>query len=103
MPNLCRLDRDHGKLACEEVSKLTFKHNTDGIIRWDYKHLPHAGASVYEDMREVASHSYHPDKKELVSFDTPNIARTKTQYIVSNGLAGTMFWEVSINDIDILI
>lgn len=53
-----------------------------------------AGARVYENTTDITSYSYDSSKKELVSYDTPNIIKLKTQYLNSKGLAGSMFWEV---------
>ncbi|KAG6865811.1 hypothetical protein C0991_011616 [Blastosporella zonata] len=60
---------------------------------YSYKALPLAAATVYENMTDISSYSYDSAKKELVSYDTPNIVKIKTQYINSKGLAGSMFWE----------
>ena len=57
--------------------------------------IPVPGAQVYENRTDVSSYSYDAAKKELVSFDTPNIVKLKAQYINSRGLAGSMFWELS--------
>lgn len=54
-----------------------------------------AGAQIYENTTDVTSYSYDSAKKELVSYDTPNIVKLKSQYINSKGLAGSMFWELS--------
>jgi chitinase len=54
---------------------------------YDYKVLPFSGAKVIEDSTNVASYSYDSASKELVSYDTPNIVKTKVQYINSNGMA----------------
>ncbi|CAE6354217.1 unnamed protein product [Rhizoctonia solani] len=62
---------------------------------YDYKALPLAGAAVFEDSSRGASYSYDSSKKELVSYDTPNIIRQKAAYIKSKGLGGGMFWELS--------
>ncbi|TFK70012.1 hypothetical protein BDN72DRAFT_943005 [Pluteus cervinus] len=62
---------------------------------YSYKVLPMAGAQVTENTTDVTSYSYDSSKKELVSYDTPNIVRAKSQYIVNKGLAGSMFWELS--------
>jgi chitinase len=62
---------------------------------YDYKALPFAGAKVTEDTAAGASYSYDSAKKELVSYDTPNIVNQKAQYIQSKGLSGAMFWELS--------
>ncbi|OCB91528.1 glycoside hydrolase family 18 and carbohydrate-binding module family 5 protein [Sanghuangporus baumii] len=83
--------------------------NTDGIGQsyngigpgtteagiYSYKALPLAGAQVINDMTVVASYSYDLSKRELVSYDTPEIATTKAQYVLSKGLGGQMFWDVS--------
>jgi chitinase len=55
---------------------------------YDYKALPIAGAQVIENATLGASYSYDSSKKELVSYDTPNIIRQKAAYIKSKGLAG---------------
>lgn len=50
---------------------------------------------MFENTTDISSYSYDASKKELVSYDTPNIATLKAQYVVSKGLAGQMFWDVS--------
>ncbi|PIL35013.1 hypothetical protein GSI_02800 [Ganoderma sinense ZZ0214-1] len=60
-----------------------------------YRDLPLPGATVHEDTSDVASYSYDSSKREFVSYDTPNIAKLKAQYVVSKGLAGTFFWDLS--------
>ncbi|KAG8739900.1 hypothetical protein FRC10_004999 [Ceratobasidium sp. 414] len=62
---------------------------------YDYKVLPPAGSKVVEDKTLVASYSYNSATKELISYDTPDIAKMKADYIVKKGLAGAMFWELS--------
>ncbi|EJD44962.1 glycoside hydrolase family 18 and carbohydrate-binding module family 5 protein [Auricularia subglabra TFB-10046 SS5] len=62
---------------------------------YDYSVLPFAGATVFENSTSVASWSFDATKKQFISFDTPNIAKTKAQYAVRNGLAGAMYWELS--------
>jgi len=49
---------------------------------------------VIEESNNVASYSYDSSLKELISYDTPNIVKIKTQYINSNGMAGSMFWSL---------
>ncbi|KAF8874737.1 glycosyl hydrolases family 18-domain-containing protein [Infundibulicybe gibba] len=66
---------------------------------YSYKTLPLAGAQVFENTTDVTSYSYDSAKKELVSYDTPNIVKIKTQYVNSNGLAGSMFWELSTDKV----
>ncbi|KAM5536903.1 hypothetical protein V8D89_009450 [Ganoderma adspersum] len=65
----------------------------EGIIF--YRDLPLAGATVHEDTTDVASYSYDSSKREFISYDTPNIAKLKAQYVKSKGLAGTFFWDLS--------
>ena len=50
---------------------------------------------MFENVTDISSYSYDPVKKELVSYDTPNIATMKAQYIASKGFAGAMYWDVS--------
>ena len=52
---------------------------------------------MHEDTTDVASYSYDSSKREFISYDTPNIAKLKAQYVKSKGLAGTFFWDVSIS------
>ncbi|KAG6828944.1 hypothetical protein H0H92_006232 [Tricholoma furcatifolium] len=66
---------------------------------YSYKVLPLAGATVYENTTDVSSYSYDSSTKELVSYDTPNIVTLKTQYINSNDLAGSMFWDLSTDKV----
>ncbi|KIM43625.1 carbohydrate-binding module family 5 protein [Hebeloma cylindrosporum] len=66
---------------------------------YSYKALPLAGASIVENTSDVSSYSYDSAKRELVSYDTPNIVRIKSQYINSNGLGGSMFWELSTDKV----
>lgn len=44
----------------------------------------------------MTSYSYDASKGELVSYDTPHITTLKAQYVQNNGLAGSMFWDVSV-------
>ncbi|KAF8919477.1 glycoside hydrolase family 18 and carbohydrate-binding module family 5 protein [Mucidula mucida] len=87
--------------------------NTDGIGQpysgigpgtieagvYSYETLPLAGATVFENSTDVTSYSYDSSKKELVSYDTPNVVKTKAQYINDKGLAGSMFWELSTDKV----
>ncbi|KAG6372994.1 glycoside hydrolase family 18 and carbohydrate-binding module family 5 protein [Boletus reticuloceps] len=83
--------------------------NTDGIGQpysgvgpgtlqagvYSYKDLPLPGALVSEDPVDVASYSYDPVKRELVSYDIPDIVQIKADYVKSKSLGGCMFWELS--------
>jgi len=62
---------------------------------YDYKALPFAGATVHENSTSGSSFSYDPVSKELVSYDTPNIAKQKAQYVISKDLGGAMYWDLS--------
>jgi chitinase len=53
-----------------------------------------SGATVYEDTAHGSSYSYDATKKELISYDTPNIIRQKAAYIKNKGLAGGMFLRI---------
>jgi chitinase len=77
---------------------------------WDYKVLPQPGAQEYNDARIGASYSYDPyvdsscsrittelmcrSKRLLITYDTPQIAQQKAEYIRNNGLGGAMWWEL---------
>ncbi|PGH11380.1 hypothetical protein AJ80_07171 [Polytolypa hystricis UAMH7299] len=62
---------------------------------WDYKVLPQAGAQEYHDHHILASWSYEPQVGKMVSYDTPDMARRKVEYILARGLGGGMWWELS--------
>ncbi|KAJ7182618.1 glycoside hydrolase superfamily [Mycena crocata] len=62
---------------------------------YSYKYLPMAGAQVFQNTTDVSSYSYDSSSKELVTYDTPAIVKLKAQYTNANGLAGSMFWELS--------
>lgn len=62
---------------------------------WDYKALPKAGATVQCDTTAQGCWSYDAASKELISFDTPDIIKTKIDYLKTKGLGGSMFWEAS--------
>ncbi|KAJ5971643.1 Glycoside hydrolase superfamily [Penicillium vulpinum] len=62
---------------------------------WDYKGLPMTGCAVTVLDQPGASYCYNPESRLFVSYDTPEIARKKAQYIKSRGLGGGMWWESS--------
>lgn len=65
----------------------------DGV--WDYKALPKEGATESFDDVAVGAYSYDPATQELISYDTPEVAKLKATYIQDKGLGGAMFWETS--------
>lgn len=62
---------------------------------YDYKAMPLAGSTEFMDTQPVASWSYDPTQKFMISYDTPTIASMKAEYIQSGGLGGGMWWETS--------
>ncbi|KAI8937477.1 Endochitinase B1 [Plenodomus lindquistii] len=62
---------------------------------YDYKALPQGGASVQVDSKILASWSYDPTSRTMVSYDTPDVIRQKSELIKSQGLGGGMWWESS--------
>ncbi|KIW05112.1 uncharacterized protein PV09_03668 [Verruconis gallopava] len=62
---------------------------------WDYKALPQPGASIQIDEQAIASWSYDPTQRLMISYDTPDVASMKAAYIMSKGLGGGMWWESS--------
>ncbi|KAJ6125888.1 hypothetical protein N7471_010381 [Penicillium samsonianum] len=65
----------------------------DGV--WDYKALPRSGCSVTDMDQEAASYCYNSDSRLFISYDTPQNAHKKAEYIMSKGLGGGMWWELS--------
>ncbi|KAF9248495.1 CAZyme family GH18 [Penicillium roqueforti] len=62
---------------------------------WDYKGLPLPDCNVTDLGQIGASYCYNQDSRLFISYDTPEIARIKAQYIQSRGLGGGMWWESS--------
>lgn len=65
----------------------------DGV--WDYKALPLTGATEYLDPNLIASWGYDPAKRMMITYDTTNAERHKSDYIKQMGLGGAMWWESS--------
>jgi len=61
----------------------------------DYKVLPQNGTKVYTDKSILASWSWDAIKKQVVSFDTPEVAKWKTQFLKTERLGGAWFWDAS--------
>jgi chitinase len=62
---------------------------------YDYKKLPQAGGTISTDNSILASWAYDASSRFLVSYDTPDIIKKKTDVIKSMGLGGGMWWESS--------
>jgi len=62
---------------------------------WDWKALPHEGAQVRNDMILLASNSYHPGTRTMVSYDSAAVAEGKAKWVKEEGLGGVMWWESS--------
>ncbi|KAF2007504.1 glycoside hydrolase family 18 protein [Amniculicola lignicola CBS 123094] len=62
---------------------------------YDYKALPQPGATVNTDLSIAASWSYDAGQRFMISYDTPEIIRKKSDLIKANGLGGGMWWESS--------
>jgi chitinase len=62
---------------------------------YDLKALPRAGATEHIDENAMASYSFNPATRELITYDNAEMARRKAEYIRGNGLGGAMWWELS--------
>ncbi len=62
---------------------------------YDYRALPLPGSYVMRDEHKKASWTYDYQTREMVSFDSEEVAQWKGQYIRQHGLAGAMYWELS--------
>lgn len=62
---------------------------------WDYKALPRPGSDVRYEQNIGASYCYDASTATMVSYDTPQVALQKTDYIRQHRLGGAMWWESS--------
>ncbi|MBE7181058.1 MAG: glycoside hydrolase family 18 protein [Terriglobus roseus] len=62
---------------------------------WDYKDLPRPGSHVHHEQNLGASYCFDPSSNLMVSYDTPQVALQKVEYIRHSGLGGAMWWESS--------
>lgn len=62
---------------------------------FDYKKLPLEGAQEQYDSTAQATYCYDPQRRKLVTYDTPQMARFKTGFIQERRLGGAMWWESS--------
>ncbi|KAN0063896.1 Chitinase 4 [Thecaphora frezii] len=70
-------------------------YGTYGGGIYDYYALPQAGSTEYYDANVGASWSYDAKARRLISYDNPAVIKQKVDYLLSKGLAGAMFWELS--------
>ena len=65
--------------------------------------VPGFNAKIANVARVGGSYSYDAKRKYLISYDTPEkIAALKAEYVQCLGLAGTAYWEVSMDPNDSL-
>lgn len=62
---------------------------------WDFKALPQSGSEEHFDEEAVASWSYDPQSKLLISYDNAKVTERKEKYIRDEKLGGAMWWESS--------
>ncbi|EMD85470.1 glycoside hydrolase family 18 protein [Bipolaris maydis ATCC 48331] len=63
---------------------------------YDYKVLPlNNSGTAYASYEVGAAWTYNRKTRDLVSFDTPQVAQWKTQYIKAQQLGGAWWWEAS--------
>ncbi|KAG6828112.1 hypothetical protein H0H92_009164 [Tricholoma furcatifolium] len=62
---------------------------------YDYRALPLPDSYVLRDDKALASWTYNYTTKEMVSFDSEEVGMWKGEWIKNEGLAGSMFWELS--------
>lgn len=62
---------------------------------WDFKALPQPDSQEHVDREVVASWSYDPVRRLMVSYDNIEVAERKTGYIRDERLGGAMWWESS--------
>ncbi|KAG9251053.1 family 18 glycoside hydrolase [Emericellopsis atlantica] len=61
----------------------------------DYKKLPLPGSQEIYDQAAGATYCFSQDQRKLVTYDTPQMAQIKTQFLMDRGLGGAMWWESS--------
>ncbi|KAL3472150.1 glycoside hydrolase superfamily [Aspergillus californicus] len=62
---------------------------------YDYKVLPKPGAQIVQVDNVAAAFSVDVNTREVISFDTVPVTRTKAGYVAFAGLGGGMWWESS--------
>jgi chitinase len=66
---------------------------------YDFKSLPLSGAVEIYDNATIASYSYDAGKRELISYDTVEVAKQKAAWIQQRNLGGAMWWESSADGV----
>ncbi|KAK4446014.1 glycoside hydrolase [Podospora aff. communis PSN243] len=61
---------------------------------YTYNSLP---VPIQYDPTAGATYTYDPNKRELISFDTPGMVERKVRWLREKRLGGAMFWEVSMD------
>lgn len=74
-----------------KVSLRLFYIEVEDLILMIVQVLPQKGSNVFHDDDIVASWSYDNLTQYMVSYDTPAIAKAKTQYLIDRGLGGAMW------------
>jgi len=62
---------------------------------YDYNALPMPGYELRWEKSTNATFAYNSKSKSLITFDDTRSVAFKMDYILKEGLAGTMFWEIS--------
>lgn len=62
---------------------------------WDLRDLPRPDSQVTADAVMAGAGCYEPQSRNWTSFDSPQVAAAKAQFIRGEGLAGAMYWELS--------
>lgn len=62
---------------------------------YDYRALPLPGATPHRDEHAMASWSYDPRTREMITYDSEEVVKLKTHWINHMRLGGAMFWELS--------
>ncbi|KAH6899223.1 chitinase [Coprinopsis sp. MPI-PUGE-AT-0042] len=66
-----------------------------GVYDYRVLPLPLNTTHVHVDDDRMASWTYDAETREMITYDSPAVARMKGEFIRDNGLGGSMFWELS--------
>lgn len=76
-------------LVCRYVVNFNYVTGTWDAGQYDYKALPFPNATVHDDLEAIASYSYDPAKRQLITYDTPAIATLKAIWTITQGYRGS--------------